>query len=33
MLDRLEVVRIFDYGLTDIAAPEAPGRLPERRGR
>ena len=33
MLDRLEVVRVFDYGLTDIAAPEAPGRLPERRGR
>ena len=33
MLDRLEVVRIFDYGLTDIAAPEAPGRLPERRRR
>ena len=33
LLDRLEVVRIFDYGLTGIAAPEAPGRLPERRGR
>ena len=33
MLDRLEVVRIFDYGLGGIAAPEAPGRLPERRGR
>ena len=27
MLDRLEVVRIFDYGLGGIAAPEAPGRL------
>jgi rod shape-determining protein MreC len=33
MLDRLEVVRIFDYGLGGIMAPEAPGRLPERRGR
>jgi rod shape-determining protein MreC len=33
MLDRLEVVRIFDYGLGGVAAPEAPGRLPERRGR
>jgi rod shape-determining protein MreC len=33
MLDRLEVVRIFDYGLGGIAAPEAPGRSPERRGR
>jgi rod shape-determining protein MreC len=33
MLDRLEVVRIFDYGLDGIQAPEAPGRLPERRGR
>jgi rod shape-determining protein MreC len=33
MLDRLEVVRIFDYGLTEMAAPAAPGRLPERRGR
>ncbi len=32
MLDRLEVVRIFDYGLGGITAPEAPGRLPERRG-
>lgn len=33
MLDRLEIVRIFDYGLGGIVAPEAPGRLPERRGR
>ena len=33
MLDRLEIVRIFDYGLGGIAAPEAPGRLPDRRGR
>ena len=33
MLDRLEVVRIFDYGLGGITPPEAPGRLPERRGR
>jgi rod shape-determining protein MreC len=32
-LERLEVVRIFDYGLAGIVAPEAPGRLPERRGR
>ena len=32
MLDRLEVVRIFDYGLSGVAAPEAPGRVPERRG-
>jgi rod shape-determining protein MreC len=33
MLDRLEVVRIFDYGLGGLTAPEAVGRLPERRGR
>jgi rod shape-determining protein MreC len=33
MLDRLEIVRIFDYGLAGIAPPEAVGRLPERRGR
>jgi rod shape-determining protein MreC len=32
-LDRLEIVRIFDYGLGGITPPEAPGRLPERRGR
>lgn len=31
-LDRLEIVRIFDYGLEGIAPPEAPGHLPERRG-
>ncbi|HET6197765.1 MAG TPA: rod shape-determining protein MreC, partial [Acetobacteraceae bacterium] len=31
-LDQLEVVRIFDYGLSGIIAPEAPGRMPERRG-
>jgi rod shape-determining protein MreC len=30
-LDRLEVVRIFDYGLGGVVAPETPGRLvPER---
>ncbi len=33
MLDRLEVVRIFDYGLGGLPAPEGPIRLPERRGR
>jgi rod shape-determining protein MreC len=33
LLDRLEVVRIFDYGLGGVVAPEAAGRLPERRGR
>jgi rod shape-determining protein MreC len=33
VLDRLEMVRIFDYGLGGIVPPEAPGRLPERRGR
>jgi rod shape-determining protein MreC len=33
MLDRLEIVRIFDYGIGRIVAPEAPNRLPDRRGR
>ena len=33
MLDRLEIVRIFDYGLSGVAAPEAPLRLPEHRCR
>jgi rod shape-determining protein MreC len=33
MLQRLEVVRIFDYGLGGIAAPEAAGRVVDRRGR
>ena len=33
LLDRLEVVRIFDYGLSGIVAPDAAARLPERRGR
>jgi rod shape-determining protein MreC len=33
MLGRLEILRIFDYGLSGIAPPEAPGRLPENRGR
>jgi rod shape-determining protein MreC len=33
LLERLEVVRIFDYGLGGIVAPEVAGRLPERRGR
>jgi rod shape-determining protein MreC len=32
-LDRLVLVRIFDYGQTDMAPPDTPGRLPERRGR
>lgn len=29
-LDRLEVVRIFNYGLRGLTAPEAAGRPPER---
>ena len=33
MLERLEVVRIFDYAQGGIVAPETLGRLPERRGR
>jgi rod shape-determining protein MreC len=33
MLDRIEVVRIFDYGLSGNPAPEAPGRVPEARDR
>jgi rod shape-determining protein MreC len=33
MLDRLEVVRIFDYGLGGIAPPEAAGRAADRHGR
>jgi len=32
-LDRLDLVRIFDYGLRGIAAPEAPGRQPLTRNR
>jgi rod shape-determining protein MreC len=32
MLDRLEVVRIFDYGLGGLPPLDAPGRVPERRG-
>lgn len=33
-LDRLEIVRIFDYGLGGVAPPEAPGRVAaERRAR
>jgi hypothetical protein len=31
LLDRLEIVRLFDYGLQGIVAPEAPGRVAERR--
>jgi rod shape-determining protein MreC len=31
LLDRLEIVRIFDYGLHGIAPPEAPGRVAEQR--
>ena len=30
-LDRLDVVRIFDYGLSGVQAPEAPGRPAERK--
>jgi rod shape-determining protein MreC len=26
-LDRLEIVRIFDYGLGGLTPPEAPGRM------
>ncbi len=33
LLDRLEILRVFDYGLSELVAPENPGRLPERRGR
>lgn len=33
MLDQLEVVRIFDYGLGGVAAPETPSRVSERRDR
>ena len=33
MLDRLEIVRVFDYGLGGPTAQAAPGQLPERRGR
>ena len=31
-LDRLEVVRIFDYGLAGLAPPEASSRLPAHPG-
>ena len=30
MLDRLEMVRIFDYGLGGVTPPESAARLPER---
>lgn len=30
-LDRLEIVRIFDYGLSGVQPPEGPARIPERR--
>lgn len=33
MLDRLELLRVFDYGLGEQVTPEAPRQLPERRGR
>jgi rod shape-determining protein MreC len=33
MLDRLESVRVFDYGLRELVAPEVAGQLTERRGR
>jgi len=32
LLDRLEIVRIFDYGLNGIVPPEAARRPPERHG-
>jgi rod shape-determining protein MreC len=32
-LDRLEVVRLFDYGLRGVVAPESPNRPAERRSR
>jgi rod shape-determining protein MreC len=31
-LDRLEIVRIFDYGLGGVVPPEAPGRTPASAG-
>jgi rod shape-determining protein MreC len=31
LLDKLEIVRLFDYGLQGIVAPEAPGRVADRR--
>lgn len=30
MLDKLEIVRLFDYGLRGIVPPEAPGRVADR---
>jgi rod shape-determining protein MreC len=33
MLDRLEVVRVFDYGLGGLTGPEAPLRRTDTRGR
>jgi rod shape-determining protein MreC len=33
MLDRLEVVRIFDYGTGGLTPPEAPGRAIQRSDR
>jgi rod shape-determining protein MreC len=33
MLDRLEIVRIFDYGLGGVTAPEAANHASERRDR
>ncbi len=32
-LDRLDVVRLFDYGLHGVLPPETPARSPERRGK
>jgi len=29
-LDRLDMVRIFDYGLTGVQPPESPNRLPDK---
>ena len=30
-LDKLEIVRLFDYGLQGLVAPEAPGRVAESK--
>jgi rod shape-determining protein MreC len=32
-LDRLDVVRIFDYGLRGVVPPEPAARPAERRGK
>jgi rod shape-determining protein MreC len=32
-LDRLEIIRLFDYGLRGVVAPEAPNRPADRGER